>query len=210
MFISRCLDAGEKNERGDTLKYSYLHNRTMSENSHALNIHLKLTVRDAEGNVLGTNEMDNDIANDNLANLMAVAMLAGAAGTFQVNDETATPQSVTLPIVSFDVEAGSGVAGVARTDTALQATFAPNAWGIMKSQSLNSSTIISGGSFTITGYFLNDSGGVLTYGEVAIIATDSTLVPVVFLLTHDRTNGATGFSVPDNGTMDAVYTVTYS
>jgi hypothetical protein len=173
-----------------------------------LNIHLKCVAKDASGNVIGTHEEDNDVANDNLANLMAVAMLAGAAGTFKVTDTSAASQTLTLPIASFDVEAGSGVGAVTRTDTAVSGPFAPNAWGIMSSQSLNSSTIITGGSFTITGFFLNNSGGALTYGNVAIVATDG--AAVVFLLTHDRTNGATGFSVPDNGTMDVVYTITYS
>jgi hypothetical protein len=180
----------------------------MSENKHGLNIHLKCTARDAEGNVIGTSEKDYDTALDQLANALIVGVLGGAAGTYKANDITDTSTAISLPFALMEVDAGTDLSGsYPNTDYVLAAPILV-ASGVMGSQVIAAGAPAFGGTFTITGTFTNATAGPLVYGEVGIMATDD--ASAKFLLTHDATNSTFGYTVPIAGTLDVVYTVNYT
>lgn len=183
----------------------------MSQNSHGLNIHLKCTARDAEGNEIGTSEKDYDTALDNLANYLIVSMLGGLAATYTALENAAgAPTAILLPTSALWIVAGTDVSGgpFASTDYKLVASMQADVWGKITAPVFAASAPAAGGSFTITGTFTNSDAIAHVYGEVGILVTDTT--PTLFLLTHDATNTTFGYSVPSLGTLDVVYTVNYT
>jgi hypothetical protein len=111
---------------------------------------------------------------------------------------------------SINIRAGSGTTTPTFGDHVIQTplTNSPAGTGLISATTGTAITNnTTNGTFVITGTFTNGTVGNLTYAEIGIEATANTFI---FLLSHDLTNGATGYIVSPSGTVAVTYTVTIS
>lgn len=174
---------------------------------NSLSLCLKLTVRDAEGNITAEYENPYDLATKALAQQIQNNILDTAESIVDVTN-TARALSANDAATAPYIVAGTTSTAAAFTDYALgdgttNTDYKTNG-NYAQSATINA---ISSNTFTVTATITNASGSSITYREIGLA---NTIATYQFLLAHDIPNGSTGYTVSNNGTLQVTYTATFT
>ncbi len=154
-----------------------------------------------KGGFVGITDKWDDISVTALAGLILNNIL-NTAQSVKDTTNTARALSANSAASALTIIAGSGTTTPAFTDYSLTTAISGSSGTVS-----GTANAISGTSFTVTGTLTNSSGGDLTYAEIGITVTVATYV---FLLTHDLTNGSTGYVISNGGTGATTITFSFS
>lgn len=168
-----------------------------------IKIKLEVEARNPDSTLIGTFEKEYDLA----ARAFAWGIQLNLLNTNEVMQDTSgnpNAETANTAISAVKLHAGSGVTAPAFTDFQIESSLINVGTTAFVAPTIHA---ISGSGFQVTGVFTNTSGGTLTYGNVGI---EITLNGHFYLLTHDQVNSLSGFIVSNLGTVQIVYTITFS
>lgn len=143
---------------------------------------------------------------------LLIANVFNAATTSDIKDTSNATHTISANTATsaVGIRAGSGVTTPVFSNYVIETplTNSPAGTGLIAATVNNTITDNStNGTFTITGTLTNGTAGNLTYGNIGIEVTAATFV---YLVSHDQTNGASGYVVSASGTVAVTYTITVS
>ena len=158
---------------------------------------------------VGQSYNEHDMGINQFAVLLITNIFATASATNAAIDVTGTTHTISANTATSAIvlAAGSGLTAPVFGDNAIQSQLASTSGSISATVNNTITNLTSSGTFTITGTFTNSIGTPQTYGNIGIEVTAG---GNTYLVSHDQTNGGTGYLVSPSGTVAVTYTVTVS